>query len=123
MAAFGHRHVHASLVYKGVLMVITGGGGSRNFLDPNAKEPLFTKKKHYTLVDIPASGPGRALQGILSCMGREHETIFVASFSQPALLAGQAPLAVSLGPYPASGFGPFRPGDPAAITAGSSRTP
>jgi hypothetical protein len=123
MAAFGHRHVHASLVYQGVLMVITGGGGSRNFLDPDVKEPLFTKKKHYTLVDIPASRPGQPLQGILSCMGRWHETIFVSSFSQPALIAGSAPSGVSLGSYPASSLGPFRPGDPAAIIAGSSRTP
>jgi len=123
MAAFGHRHVHASLVYQGVLMVITGGGGSRNFLDPDVKEPLFTKKKHYTLVDIPASSAGRPLQGILSCMGLRHETIFVSSFSQPALVAGLAPSGVSLGGYPASDLGPFRPGDPGPVIAGSSRTP
>lgn len=124
MAAFGHRHVHASVVYKGVLMVMTGGGGSRNFLDPNVKEPLFTKKKHYTLVDIPASRPGQPLQGILSCMGRGRETIFISSFSQPALVAGLASPGVSLRAYPASDFGPFRPGDPAAaVTAVSSRRP
>jgi predicted phosphodiesterase len=123
MAAFGHRHVHASLVYKGVLMVLTGGGGSRNFLDPDVKEPLFTKKKHYTLVDIPASTAGGPFQGILSCMGKGHETIFVSSFRQPALVAGLAPSGVTLGAYPASHLGPFRPGDPVPVNAGSSRTP
>jgi len=123
MAAFGHQHVHASLVYNGVLLVITGGGGQRNFLYPDVKEPLFTKKRHYTLVDIPGSGPGEPLQGILSCMGKWHETLFISSFSQPSLLAGAVPLVV-LRPYPASEFGPFRPGDPAAAAlAVSSRTP
>jgi Calcineurin-like phosphoesterase len=123
MAAFGHRHVHASLVYKGVLMVITGGGGSRNFLDPDVKEPLFTKKKHYTLVDIPASRQDQPLQGILSCMGQGRETIFISSFIQPALVAGLVSPGVSLGAYPASNLGPFRPGDPLPIVAGSSRKP
>ena len=124
MAAFGHRHVHATVVYNGVLMVITGGGGQRNVLDPNVKEPLFTKKRHFTLVDIPASRPGAPLQGVLSCMGREHETIFISAFSQPGLVAGLARPGVTLRPYPASDFGPFRPGDPAAaILAVSSRTP
>lgn len=124
MAAFGHRHVHASLVYNGVLMVITGGGGQRNFLDPNVKEPLFTKKNHYTLVDLPVSAPGQPLQGVLSCMGQRHETIFVSSFSQPSFVARLAAPGVSLRPTPASDFGPFRPGDPAAAAlAVSSRTP
>jgi hypothetical protein len=124
MAAFGHRHVHASLVYRGVLMVITGGGGQRNVLDPDVKEPLFTKKRHYTLVDIPATSPGEPLQGVLSCMGKWHETLFISSFSQPSSLPGGADLAVALRPYPASDFGPFRPGDPAAaMLAVSSRTP
>ena len=63
MAAFGHRHVHASRVHNGVLMVITGGGGQRNFLEPAVNEPRFTKKRHYTLVDIPASGPANRSRG------------------------------------------------------------
>ena len=124
LAAFGHRHVHASLVYNGVLMVITGGGGQQNFLDPNVKEPLFTKKKHYTLLDIPGTGPGEPLQGVLSCIGKGRERLFISSFSQPSLLAGEATLAVALRPYPAPDIGPFRPGDPAAaVPAVSSRTP
>jgi len=124
LAAFGHRHVHASLVYNGVLMIITGGGGQRNFMDPDVNEPLFTKKKHYTLVDIPGSGPGQPLQGVLSCVGRRHERLFVSSFSQPGLLSGVADLAVALRPYPASDLVMFRPGDPAAPgLAVSSRMP
>jgi hypothetical protein len=124
LAAFGHRHIHAELVYKGVLMVITGGGGQRNFLDPDVKEPLFTKKKHYSLVDIPESGPGQPFQGVFSCIGKRHETLFVSSFSQPALLPGLADLAVSLRPYPASNVVLSRPGEPAqAVLAVSSRTP
>ena len=124
MAAFGHRHVHASLVYNGVLMVITGGGGQRNALYPDVREPLFTKKHHYTLVDIPRSGPGEPLRGVLSCMGQWHEILFISSFSQSSLLAGAVSQAVALRPYPASDFGPFRPGDPvAAALAVSSRTP
>lgn len=80
LAAFGHRHIHASTVHNGVLMVITGGGGQRNFLEPAVSEPLFTKKKHYTLVDIPASGPLEPFQGVLSCVGRSHEILSAASF-------------------------------------------
>jgi hypothetical protein len=124
LAAFGHRHVHAELVYNGVLMVITGGGGQRNFLDPNVKEPLFTKKRHYTLVDIPGSGFGEPLQGVLSCIGSHHENLFVSSFSQPGLLSEVVDLAVALRPYPASDPVLVRPGDPTvAGLAVSGRTP
>ena len=124
LAAFGHRHVHATLVYDGSLMVITGGGGQRNFLDPNVKEPLFTKERHYTLVDIPGAGPGEPLQGVLSCIGRYREKLFISSFSQPAWTPGNTDLAVALRPYPASDLVLVRPGDPtAASLAVSSRTP
>ena len=112
LAAFGHRHVYAPVVYNGVLMVITGGGGQRNFLEPDVQEPLFTKKNHYTLVDIPRSGPDEWRQGILSCMGKWRETLSISSFSQPAVPAVGADLAVILSPYPVSNLGPFRPGDP-----------
>lgn len=98
MAAFGHRHVHASEVYNGVLMVITGGGGQRNFFDPNVDEPLFTKMRHYTLVDIPDAGSSGPFEGVLTCMGRAHKVLSVVSFSQPSLVAGGG--SVALGPYP-----------------------
>lgn len=124
LAAFGHRHIHASEVYRGVLMVITGGGGQRNFLDPDVEEPLFTKRKHYTLVDIPRSGPGEPLEGILTCLGKGRETLFVSSFSQASPWLGGGDLSVALQPYFASDSSPFRPGDPAsAPLAFSSRTP
>lgn len=124
LAAFGHRHVHASEVYNGVLMVITGGGGQRNFVDPDVNEPRFTKKSHYTLVDIPRSGPAGPLEGILSCMGKGHKTLSITSFSQGSLSANGSDLSVALRPYPMSSSGPFRPGDPALTRPGASpRTP
>lgn len=100
LAAFGHRHVHATTIYKGVLMTITGGGGQRNFLEPGVMEPLFTKKKHYTLVDIPASGPFEPFEGVLACVGKGHETLFASSFVQPSFLAS-GDLSVALRPWPA----------------------
>ena len=124
LAAFGHRHVHASVVYNGVLMVITGGGGQRNFLEPAVKEPRFTKKSHYTLVDIPRSGPNDPFEGVLSCMGKGRETLFISSFIQAGPSASGGHISVALRPYPSPAGGPYRPGDPAATRLGvSSRTP
>jgi len=124
MAAFGHRHIHTSRVYNGVLMVITGGGGQRNFLEPRVKEPRFTKKRHYTLVDIPASGPYGPFEGILSCMGKGHEVLSITSFVQASLFADGGDAAVTLRPHPAPADGPYRPGDLATTRLGSSsRTP
>ncbi|MGE5741128.1 MAG: metallophosphoesterase family protein [Candidatus Aminicenantes bacterium RBG_16_66_30] len=124
LAAFGHRHVHASSVYRGVLMVITGGGGQRNFLDPEVKEPRFTKKRHYTLVDIPRPGPNGSFEGVLSCMGKGHEVLSIASFVQADPFASGGDIAVVLRPYPSPAGGPYRPGDPAVTRLGvSSRTP
>jgi hypothetical protein len=125
MAAFGHRHVHASSVYNGVLMVITGGGGQRNFLEPSVNEPRFSKKKHYTLVDIPAASPFGAFEGILSCVAKGYETLSVSTFAQPSLVAGARDGPVVLRPYQASPAWPFGPGlDPAHVQLGfSSRTP
>ncbi len=101
MAAFGHRHVHASRVYNGVLMVITGGGGQRNFLEPSVKEPRFTKKSHYTLVDIPRSGPSEPFESVLSCIGKGHETLSISSFTQTGLFANLRDISGALGSPPA----------------------
>jgi hypothetical protein len=125
LAAFGHRHVHAEELYRGVLMVITGGGGQRTTFNPKVDEPRFTKKHHYTLVDIPGAGPFEPFQGTLFCMGQDHKTLSVVSFSQPSLIAGAEGGSVVLEPYPSSSRGPlgsaprpslFRP-------VASSRTP
>jgi len=102
LAAFGHRHVHASRVYNGVLMLITGGGGQRSFLYPSVNEPRYTKKKHYTLVDIPASGPYGPFKGTLSCMGKGREALSVSSFIQPSLFAKGGDGSVALRPCPAT---------------------
>ena len=125
MAAFGHRHVHASSLHDGVLMVITGGGGQRNFLEPSVNEPRFSKKKHYTLVDIPAASPFGAFEGILSCVAKGYETLSVSTFAQPSLVAGARDGPVVLRPYPASPAWPFGPSlTPALGELGfSSRTP
>jgi hypothetical protein len=120
MAAFGHRHIHASRVYKGVLMVITGGGGQNNVLEPPVNEPRFTKKKHYTLVDIPASSPYGPFEGVLSCMGKGHETLSVASFYQASLFAGGLDGSVALRSLPVPADSPFRLGVPAPVRSGSS---
>jgi predicted phosphodiesterase len=101
MAAFGHRHIHATTVHNGVLMVITGGGGQRNFVEPNVKKPLFTKKNHYTVVDVPEAGPFEALDGVLACVGRGHETLFRSWFVQPEMVADGGDGPVMLLPYPA----------------------
>jgi hypothetical protein len=126
MAAFGHRHVHAEELYNGVLMVITGGGGQRTTFNPQVDEPRFTKKHHYTLVDLPGSGPFGTLEGTLFCMGRDHETLSVVSFSQRSLVAGSPPSgSVALEPYPASSRGPLKAGPRPFLfrPAPSSRTP
>ncbi len=124
LAAFGHRHIHASKVHDGVLMVITGGGGQRNFLEPRVDEPRFTKKNHFTLVDIPSPDPFGTFEGILSCMGKGFETLSVSSFSQASPFASGGDVSVALRPYFESAGGPFRPEGWLSPRLGSaSRTP
>jgi len=82
-------------------MVITGGGGQRNFLEPKVREPRFTKKSHYTLVDIPRSGPSELFEGVLSCVGKGHETLSLLSFTQASLVANRRDIPVVLRPSPA----------------------
>jgi len=120
LAAFGHRHVHASMIHNGVLMLISGGGGQRNFLEPAVDEPRFTKKNHYTLVEIPASGPSESFEGVLSCMGKGNETLSVSSFSQGSPFTNGADISVVLRPYFAAAGGRSRPRDPASMRLGSS---
>ena len=110
LAAFGHRHVHAEELYKGVLMVITGGGGQRTTFNPKVHEPRFTKKHHYSLVDIPDSGAFGPLEGILSCMGQDRKTLSVLGFSQPGPIIGSGNWPVTIQPYPATALDFSRPG-------------
>jgi hypothetical protein len=118
-AAFGHRHVHASVVHNGVLMIISGGGGQRNFLEPNVRQPRFTKKNHYTLVDIPRSELYESFEGTLTCVGKGNETLSATSFTQASPFASGGDLSVTLRPYPTPGGGAFRPGDPAGLRLGA----
>lgn len=119
-AAFGHRHIHASAVYNGVLMIITGGGGQRNFLEPRVRQPRFTKKNHYTLVDIPRPGPLEAFEGTLTCMGLGNETLSATSFVQASPFASGGDFSVTLRPYPLPGDGSTRPSDPVRVRPGPS---
>jgi hypothetical protein len=124
MAAFGHRHIHASLVHRGVLMVITGGGGQRNFLEPRIKAPLFTKKRHYSLIDIPGPGLGGPFEGILSCVGTGSELLFRSSFVQAATLTASGAAGVSLWPHAGPAGALSVAGRPAPLfSGGSSRRP
>jgi hypothetical protein len=125
MAAFGHRHVHAEELYNGVLMVITGGGGQRTFFNPQVNLPRFTKRHHYTLVDIPGAGPFEPLEGTLACMAKDHELLSAVSFSQPSLVAGAADGSVIFEPYPSSSRGPLKAGPRPSLfrPVASSRTP
>jgi hypothetical protein len=112
------------VVHDGVLMVITGGGGQRNFLEPSVEEPRFTKKNHYTLVDLPLTDPHDALEGVLSCVGKGHETLSVTSFFQASQIGVGANLSVELKSYPGLGGGSYLPaGWPAARLESSIRTP
>ena len=124
MAAFGHRHIHASLVHDGVLMVITGGGGQRNFLEPDIKGPLFTKKRHYSLIDVPEPGLGGPFEGILSCVGNGPEVLFRTSFFQAGPLTAAGAGGVSLWPHTAPTGALSVTGRPEPVfSGGSSRTP
>jgi hypothetical protein len=122
-AAFGHRHVHASVVHDGVLMVITGGGGQRNFLEPRVRQPRFSKKKHYTLVDIPRSGLMETFEGTLTCVGLGNEILSATSFIQASPFANGGDISVTLRPYPASINATFRPEDPVRARLGSPSHP
>ncbi len=123
LAAFGHRHVHASLVYKGVLMVITGGGGQRNYFEPAVDVPLFTKKRHYSLVDISSTGESRLLEGVLSCLGKGNNPLFVSSFYQGVTWPAGGETPVELLTYFAAGGIPVRPDGLFWRTPPMSRTP
>jgi hypothetical protein len=124
LAAFGHRHVHASTVYDGILMMITGGGGQRNFLEPRVNEPLFTRKHHYTLVDIPAAGPFEALEGVLTCLGKGVEPLSVSSFVQASPLASAGDISVAIRPgFVPAGMSPRRVRPTLVRLGGSTPTP
>ena len=127
LAAFGHRHVHASEVYNGVLMIITGGGGQRNFVDPDVNEPRFTKKNH-TLVDIPPIGARWTVRGHPVLHGEgAHDPVHNLVQPREPVRERQRPLRgspalphVELRPVPAWRSGPDAAGRvaPHALTRG-----
>ena len=62
-------------------MIITGGGGQTEFIDPKAREPLATKEKHFTLIDLP-TGKAQELQVVISALNRHNKPLFKTSFYQ-----------------------------------------
>jgi predicted phosphodiesterase len=79
MAFFGHLHRHYEKIYQETIMIITGGGGQRNSLEPRANQPLSTKQKHYTLVDLLAV-KGEEPQGVITCINKDGKPLFMNSF-------------------------------------------
>lgn len=79
LAFFGHLHRHYQKVHQETVMVITGGGGQRNQLEPRARQPLSTKQNHFTLIDMIAVA-GEPPQGVITCVTRSGEPLFMSSF-------------------------------------------
>lgn len=79
VAVFGHLHRHYEKIHRGTVMIISGGGGQRAFLEPKAKEPLSTKEKHFTIVDM-LTGRERDPQGMISCINRYNKPLFMTAF-------------------------------------------
>ena len=79
LALFGHLHRFQALAHDGTVMIISGGGGQRSFLEPRAKQPLSTKQKSFTLVDILAE-EGCAPQGVVTCVNRHGQPLFMNAF-------------------------------------------
>ena len=81
LAFFGHLHRHYQKIHQETVMVITGGGGQRNQLEPRARQPLSTKRNHFTLIDMIAAD-GEPPQGVITCVTRSGEPLFMSSFYQ-----------------------------------------
>jgi predicted phosphodiesterase len=79
VAVFGHSHRYYEKIHRGTVMIISGGGGQRAFLEPKAKEPLSTKEKHFTIVDVLA-GREQGPQGVISCISRYGKPLFMTAF-------------------------------------------
>jgi hypothetical protein len=79
LAIAGHLHRYYEKTYRGTVMIMTGGGGQSAFLEPRAKEPLSTKAKHFTVIDLP-TGADRAPWVVVSAMDRNGAPLFPTSF-------------------------------------------
>jgi predicted phosphodiesterase len=81
LAFFGHLHRHHQKIFQKTLMVISGGGGQRNQLEPRARHRYSTKQRHFTLIDLMAE-KGEPFQGVITCITRNNEPLFMNSFIQ-----------------------------------------
>lgn len=79
LAIFGHLHRYYEKTFNGTVMIMSGGGGQSSFFEPKPKQPLSTKKKHFTLIDLP-TGKGRDAEAVITAIGRDGTPLFVTSF-------------------------------------------
>jgi predicted phosphodiesterase len=79
LAFYGHLHRFKAITYRGTAMIISGGGGQRSSIEPRDKQPLSTKEKNFTLVDLLAE-EGYLPQGVITCINRYGEPLFMSSF-------------------------------------------
>ena len=79
LAMAGHMHRYYEKIYRGTVMVVSGGGGQHAFFEPKAKQPLSTKKAHFTIIDLP-TGPGQTLRVAITAMDRRGKPLFPTSF-------------------------------------------
>lgn len=93
----GHLHRYYEKTHRGSVMIITGGGGQAAFVEPKAKEPRSTKKKHFTLIDLP-TGQGQELVVVLSALGRDARPLFMTSCYRWAPSAERGELGLQLRP-------------------------
>ncbi len=79
LAIFGHLHRYYEKTFDGTVMIMTGGGGQPAFFEPKPKQPLSSKKKHFTLVDLPTGKDGEVEMAI-TAIGSDGKPLFVTSF-------------------------------------------
>jgi hypothetical protein len=79
LAIAGHLHRYYEKIHRGTVLVMTGGGGQSGFLEPRARQPLSTKEKHFTVVDLPAGGD-QPLRVVISALDRNGAPLFPPSF-------------------------------------------
>jgi hypothetical protein len=79
LAVAGHLHRYYEKIHRGTVLIITGGGGQSAFLEPRARQPLSTKAKHFTVIDLP-TGADQELRVAVSVLDRQGAPLFPTSF-------------------------------------------
>lgn len=81
LAVSGHLHRYYEKTFRGMVMIITGGGGQSAFAEPRARQPLSTRQKHFTVLDLP-TGRGQTPRVVVSAISRDNKQLFPTSFYQ-----------------------------------------